>query len=274
MIPRHPCFLMFSDAVINRMIQWLRIPDSEAEVKAVLMWKHEAKIFFFDVPFEIRRYVFEIHDFNSLWKLPWNVSSACRQWMAWKRSCMSWGSSAVTWLSNVHRFLWLELSRRFALNIFDLGFLCFLLSVHCTLTLILSHMAITYDHAISCSSLWQTSGIWGFFTTNSIPTTTDMLKGDEQASKLPDFPDLTLKSFNLEGNSDRHLRLYCRHVQLVNVYPEHITSLVSPEQDDDVPWRKQKYKHVNMLKFKFIRYVGQDDCDGLQCCRCAYVGVC
>ena len=52
------------------------------------------------------------------------------------------------------------------------------------------------------------------------------------------------------------------------------TSLVSPEQDDDVPLRKQKYKHVNMFKFKFIRYVGQDDCDGLQCCRCTYVRVC
>ena len=64
-----------------------------------------------------------------------------------------------------------------------------------------------------------------------------MLKGDEQARKFPDHEvrPLMLESPSDEGNSDRHLRLYCRHVQLVNVNPGHIASLVSPEQDDDFP---------------------------------------
>ena len=35
--PKALLFLMFSDAVISRMIKWLRIPDSEAELKAVLI---------------------------------------------------------------------------------------------------------------------------------------------------------------------------------------------------------------------------------------------
>ena len=44
-------------------------PRLGSRIKGCFDMKNEAKIFF-DVPFEIRWYVFEIHDFNSLSKLP------------------------------------------------------------------------------------------------------------------------------------------------------------------------------------------------------------
>lgn len=233
--------------------------------------KNEAEILF-DVPFEIRRYVFEIHDFNSMSKLPWNVSSACRQWMAWKRSCMSWGSSAVTWLSNVHRCLWLELS------------LCVLRWISLTWFLMLSAFSTLYTDSypkshgnhniIMLITLADQRNLRIFYHQlhpNNNRYAEGWRAGEEVANFFPERwnPE---KPGRQQWSTSPTLLQTCAASECVPRAQQ--TSLVSPEQDDDVPWLKQKYKHVKMFKFKFTRYVGQDDCDGLQCCRCTYVRVC
>ena len=81
--------------------------------------------------------------------------------------------------------------------------------------------------------------------------------------------DVGIHPSTWKGNSDRHLRLYCRHVQLVNVYPDAHYLIGFTRTGWLFSITQTIYKHVNMFKFKFTRYVGQDDCDRLHCtCTC------
>ena len=100
MIPRHPCVFFFFRMLRSAewLPEWLRISEAEGRFFDVCHWKWSQELFRRSV-WNQTVGVWKTFFFNSWSKSPWNVS-ACRPWMAWKRSCMSWGSSAVTWLSN------------------------------------------------------------------------------------------------------------------------------------------------------------------------------